>query len=336
MLSKLIRGALAVATIAISSSALAYEPLKEDPKVLNFGFISTESSSNLKKQWEPFLEDMEKALGMEVEAFFAPDYAGVIEGMRFGKVHIAWYGNKSGMEAVDRAGGEIFVQQTNADGSQGYHSHVIVPVDSSLQSLNDLLKCDGSLNFGLGDPNSTSGFLVPSYYVFAKNGVDPQQCFRAVRNANHETNFMATANKQVHAAANNSEMLGRMRQQRPEIAEKVRVIWTSPLIPSDPMVYRTDLSQDLKDKIRAFFLSYGRIGPDAERQRQVMAGIGAGLGPFTNSSNAQLYPIRQLALFKEKVKVQGDQTLSEAERVKRVKELEGELETLSVLADNVK
>lgn len=73
---------------------------------INFGFISTESSQNLKSDWQPLIDDMEKQTGLKVKAFFASDYAGIIEGMRFNKVQIAWMGNKSAMEAVDRANGE--------------------------------------------------------------------------------------------------------------------------------------------------------------------------------------------------------------------------------------
>ena len=61
------------------------------------------------------------------------------------------------------------------------------------------------MSFGNGDPNSTSGFLVPSVFVFGANNVDPKTCFKAVTNANHETNLMAVANKQVDFATNNTE-----------------------------------------------------------------------------------------------------------------------------------
>ena len=54
--------------------------------------------------------------------FIAPDYAGVIEAMRFNKVHIAWFGNKSAIEAVNRAGGEVFVQTVDVTGNPGYWS----------------------------------------------------------------------------------------------------------------------------------------------------------------------------------------------------------------------
>ena len=303
---KTIASAAFAATMLASVVAKAdveFKPLEQDPESLVFGIISTESTSNLKAQWQPLIDDMSEALDMEVEAFFAPDYAGIIEGMRFGKVHVGWFGNKSAMEAVDRAGGEIFVQTSKSDGSNGYYSHIITQADNDkLNSLEDLLKCDGSLNFGIGDPNSTSGFLVPSYYVFAQNGADPKECFKTVRNANHETNLMATANAQVDAAANNSEQLARTQMNKPEVTEKVKVIWTSPLIPSDPMVYRKDMSRELKSRIKAFFLGYGRFG-DVEGAKEVLANNSDGMGLFMESSNAQLYPIRQLALFKDKLKI---------------------------------
>lgn len=151
------------------------------------------------------LDALTQQTGLKVNAFFAPDYAGVIEGMRFNKVQFAWFGNKSAMEAVDRANGEVFAKVVNIDGTEGYYSHLIVHRDSALKSVDDVLKNAKNLNFGNGDPNSTSGFLVPGYYVFAKNNVDTKSAFKVARSANHETNAMAVANKQVDVATNNSE-----------------------------------------------------------------------------------------------------------------------------------
>ena len=97
-----------------------------------------------------------------MKAYFATDYAGIIEAMRFKKVDVAWMGNKSGIEAVDRAGGEVFAQTTYADGSPGYWSLLITHKDSPYHSVDDVLKNAKSINFGLGDPNSTSGTAVPA------------------------------------------------------------------------------------------------------------------------------------------------------------------------------
>ena len=130
---------------------------------INFGIISTESSQSLRQSWQPLLDDMGHKTGLKINAFFASDYAGVIEAMRFNKVQLAWFGNKSAMEAVDRANGEIFAKLINSDGSEGYYSHLIVRKDSPIKSVDDMLKNAKSLAFGNGDPNSTSGYLVPSY-----------------------------------------------------------------------------------------------------------------------------------------------------------------------------
>lgn len=334
MMRKLLTGA--IAAVMLTSSAIAdFKPLDGDPKVLNFGIISTESTIHLKKSWTPFLNDLEEALGMEVKPFFASDYAGIIEGMRFGKVHAAWFGNKSAMEAVDRAGAEIFAQEIKADGTQGYYSHILVHADNKqINNLKDLLKCDGTLNFGIGDPNSTSGFLVPSYYVFAKHGVDPKECFKTVRNANHETNLMAVAHKQVDAASNNSEQVARSEKTAPDAAKNVRVIWTSPLIPADPITYRKDLSKPLKAKIKSFFLGYGRIGEKAQAQKQRLFELGTGGGGYTDSNNAQLYPIRQLALFKDKLKIQNNDNMSADEKQAKIAEIDAKLEELNILSSS--
>src|SRR5499433_3457440 len=170
----------AAAALTIGASALAAGA--QTPTEINFGVIPTEASVNQKKSWEPFLQAMSKATGFKMNGVYAIDYAGVIEGMRFNKVQIAWYGNKSGMEAVDRAGGEVFARIVARDGNDGYYSHIIVHKDSPFTKVEDVLKCDKSLDFGIGDPNSTSGFLVPTAYIFAARNIDPKTCFKTVRN----------------------------------------------------------------------------------------------------------------------------------------------------------
>ncbi len=321
--------AFAVSTI-VSTSAFA-----QSKSEINFGIISTESTSNLKQTWTPFLEAMEKSTGLKINAFFAPDYAGVIEGMRFNKVQVAWFGNKSAMEAVDRAKGEIFAQTVDSDGNPGYWSLLVTHKDSPLNSVEDVLKCDGSLNFGIGDPNSTSGFLVPTTYIFAKNNVDPSKCFKTVRNANHQANAMSAANKLVDVAANNTENMRRLEKTAPEAFKNLKVIWKSPLIPSDPLVWRKDLDKDIKAKIYTFVMSYGRIGSpeEVESARKTLKLLQ--WAPFRPSSDAQLYPIRILAINKEILKIQSSTKLSEADKKAKVAELQKKSEAISMLAEKV-
>jgi phosphonate transport system substrate-binding protein len=318
----MLRESLAALAIALGFAGVA-TTASADTNEINFGIISTESSANLKTIWDPFLADMQKKTGLKVNAFFASDYAGVIEAMRFKKVQLAWFGNKSAMEAVDRAEGEVFAQTVDKDGNPGYWSHLLVHKDSPYKTLDDVLKCDKTLDFGIGDPNSTSGFLVPTTFIFSARSIDPKTCFKTVRSANHEANALAVANKLVQVATNNSENLSRLKVTQPAKAEEVRIIWTSPLIPSDPLVWRKDLDAALKTTIKDFIFGYGTKD---EAEKKVLAGLQ--WAPFKVSDNNQLLPIRQMEVNKSMAKIQGDTALSDADKKTQLATLQKEFDEL--------
>ena len=298
------------------------------PNPLNLGIISTESSTILSASWKTFLDDMAVALKTEVKGFFAADYAGIIEGMRFGKVDVAWLGGKAAIVAVERAGAEVFAQTIKKTGARGYYSLLIAHKDSPLNSLEDVLKCDKSMTFGNGDPNSTSGFLIPSFYVWAQNNQTPENCFKRVLSSNHSGNALAVANQKIDVATNNTESIyDRLAKTNPEEFANLKEIWRSPLIPSDPMVWRKELPQDVKEKIAYFFLQYGRFGDlnKIAREREALATLSDGWGPFLASSNAQLIPLQELALFKKKLTIQNDDGYSQSEKDTKIAEIDAAL-----------
>ncbi len=318
---------LAIAVLAVL--LLCSAAMAKEPKEIRFGVIATDNTSFLKKQFTPLVDAMAKSTGYDVKLFFASDYTGVIEAMRFKKVDIGWFGNKSAIAAVDRANAEVFCKISNKDDSDGYHSLLITHVDSPLNSLEDLLKAPGKYTFGNGDPQSTSGNLIPSYYVFAQNGITPNKHFKVVRNANHETNALATVNKQVDVATNNNKALYRFNKRWPEKRKKIKVIWTSPVIPSDPFCWRSDLDPIAKRKIKKFFLDFGRKGPNAEAERNTLADTMGGWGLFMDSNNDQLLTVRQLVLFKDRLKLETSRNLSEKEKKQRIAEIDKKLTEIS-------
>ena len=287
-------------------------------KEISFGIISTDSAAAQRDRWEPFFRDMEKKTGLTVKSFYASDYAGVIEAMRFNKVQVAWYGNKAAMEAVDRANGEIFAQLMYADGTYGYHALLITHKDSPYKSLDDVFANGKNINFGIGDPNSTSGFLVPTYYVFSQRKVDPREVFKTVRNGSHGANIQAVLAKQLDVATNNTEDYGRLEATKPDQASQIRVIWKSPLIPSDPFVWRKDLDSASKKKIRNFVLNYAKTDP---AEKLILKNI-YNYGGFRASTNAQLNPIRQLELFKDRRKIESDSAMSVSEKTVKLAEID--------------
>lgn len=295
---------------------------------LDFGIISTESQDNQKPKWEPFIDAMEAGIGRQVNAFYATDYAGVIEAMGAGKVHMAWYGGKSYVTAAERANAEAFAQTIALDGTDGYYSHLITNKENPILADIDVEKGDGdqyvvdnasSLTFAFNDPESTSGFLVPGYYVFAQKGVNPNEAFKnLVFAGSHEATAQAVANNQVDVATNNNESLDALKESDPEALEKIQIIWTSPVIPSDPIAYRSDLPDCLKDQIKDFFYSYS--------DSTILEPLG--WSKFVPADDSKWNTIRELNIAKEILDVQNDKNLSDADKQKKVDELNQQLEAL--------
>lgn len=283
-------------------------------KELNFGIISTESQANQRPLWEPFIAALSKSIGIPVKAFYATQYAGVIEAMRFGRVQVAWYGGKSYIEAVRIANAEVFAQVVNLDGTRGYYSYLIAnkenPITAAAKRQGGdkyVVQNASRLTFAFNEPNSTSGFLVPSYYVFAKNKVDPKKVFkRLIFAGNHEATALAVANKQVDVATNNSEALDRLEKTNPTARRKLEIIWTSPVIPSDPIAYRKDLPEDVKKKLRNFFYSY--------KDRKILEPFK--WSGFVPAQDKNWNGIRELDIAKKILDLQAQESLSDADKKK--------------------
>jgi phosphonate transport system substrate-binding protein len=311
--------------IATTASLWFGSVQSQSPRELQMGFIATESSANLKTAWQPVLEDLQKATGYKVTPFFAPDYAGIIEAMRFNKVQVAFMGNKSAMEAVDRSQGEVFAKVAHADGTQGYWSLMIVHKDSPLKTLDDVLKSRQNLTLGMGDTNSTSGTLVPGFYAWGQNKVDPVKDFKRAMRANHESNILAVASKQIDVATVASDGVDRMKIKQPERAAELREVWRSPLIASDPFVWRKDLDAEVKKKLREFFLAYGKD----QREKDILKNLT--FSAFLASDNQQLTPIRQLELARDRSRVEADAAMSADDKAKKLQEIEQRQAELSRL-----
>ncbi|STL49558.1 phosphonate ABC transporter, substrate-binding protein [Escherichia coli] len=103
------------------------------------------------------------------------------------------------------------------------------------------------------------------------------------------------------------------------------MIWKSPLIPGDPIVWRKNLSETTKDKIYDFFMNYGKT----PEEKAVLERLG--WAPFRASSDLQLVPIRQLALFKEMQGVKSNKGLNEQDKLAKTTEIQAQLDDLDRL-----
>lgn len=299
-----------VLVAGLGLAAQACSPEKADDPV-RFSILSTENAAAQGVKWLPFLDDIGKAIGRPIKPFFAASYTPLIEAMRFKQTELGWFSNQPGLAAVRMAGGEVFAHTTHPNGADGYHSIIIVRKDSGL-TLDKLLSCNKSLSFGMGDPKSTSGTLAPKAWLFEPRGIEPQACFKTVRSASHEANLMAVANGVIDAAANNTNDLERQRRRADDFIakslDKLQVIWSSPTIPEDPMIWRKSLDPALKTKLRAAILGYGGApGAEGERQRRILTDLN--FGRFLPATDDHLLRVREMeaTLARAEAKKSGDQ-----------------------------
>ena len=287
------RSLFIAAAAAMALSACSPKPAAEGPKdTIVFSILSTESAQNMESYWKPILIDMEKQTGLKVKPFFSSNYSSLIVAMGADQTDVGWFSNQSGLEAVRRSGGEVFARTFDPSGTDGYKSVIIVPADSKL-TLADLLKCDKTLDFGIGDKKSTSGTLAPMTYVFIPAGKKPDTCFKTVLSASHDANLFAVANKKLDAATNNTTALRLNDNRGGAQSNKIKVIWESPVLPEDPIVWRKKLDPVLKEKVRQFFLTYGQGDtPVAAQQRANLAKLS--MGGFLAADDTHLLVVREM------------------------------------------
>ncbi len=324
---------LAATTITLTACWLCPEPAWAQAKggaaagkELAFGMISSTGNEDYKKRWRPLLDELGTQTGMKVTSTAA---ANIVDDIRDGKIQIAWLSNKLALDAVATGKMKIFAQMMKDDGSSGYSSVLIVSRDSPINSAEDLFKTPGAYKLGYGDPNSTSGYLVPNIFLFKKANIDPVKHFKSVIAQGPRANFLAVVGKQVDVAVNNTEDMEIFKKEFPDKYKDVKVIWTSQAMPDHPMLVSRDMPDALRVKVEDFFLKYG-----ADKSNQAhMTTLKSirGLSGFRKSDNGQLKPISILEMHNEVAKVESNTTLSAEEKKQRLSEISSRMQKLNTL-----
>lgn len=295
---------LAALTMAGLGSCSKSAPPGKQP--LTFSVLSAEDQAAFGPLWQPLLDDLGKAIDRKVEVRFSSSYALLVEAMANNQTQIGWFSAEPALDAVARADGEVFARTVDLEGRDTYRSVVIVKKGSGV-TLDRILSCDHTLNFGMGDPKSTSGTLAPMTYLFRSRGINPDTCFKSVRSASHQANLFAVANGALDASTNNSVGLdfARVGNDAAKAAfASLDVVWTSPPLPESAFVYRKDLDPALRAKIRDFFLNYGvGTGAEADRERAIMKPLH--YSAFHPADDSYLQPVRDMEATKPATKPAG-------------------------------
>ncbi|HEX3535439.1 MAG TPA: phosphonate ABC transporter substrate-binding protein [Stellaceae bacterium] len=246
---------LALGAVPVAAGPAWAADWKSQYPELTLAVVPAENASGVNDRYAPFVEYLSKSLGVPVKLRIANDYAAVIEGQRAGNIQIAFYGPASYSKAyLTGVKTEPFVTTRNNDGAIGYYSVLYVKADSPYRDIKDLK----GKTIGFVDPNSTSGYNAPRFFL-NKVGIDPDTFFgNSVVTGSHENAVIALAKGTVDCAANwwnadNDSNLTRMAAKGMAKKEDFRIIFKSGLLPGSPYALLSDLPADLKQAIVTAF-----------------------------------------------------------------------------------
>lgn len=286
----LIKTVAAAAVVALfATNALAESQVKE----FRIGILGGENASDRLRSNECLREKTEKLLGVPTKLFAPADYNGVIEGLLGGNLDMAWLG-ASGYAKVyltNPDAVEPVLTKINADGSFGYYSIGFARLDRNINSLKDM---QGKV-FGFGDPNSTSGYLIPSIEIPAAGyDMNPGKYFKdVVFTGGHEQTIVAVFNGDIDGGVTWADGLGDWEDGFNSGAlrkavdaglvdmTQLKEIWRSRIIPEGPIVLRKTLPADVKLKVTGLLASLPSM--DSECAYGFMAGKIKAIAPITHA-----------------------------------------------------
>jgi phosphonate transport system substrate-binding protein len=206
----------AVLTVSVLSGCKAKPP--NDTKLL-ISMIPTTDPGKALRENQPLLAYWQKQTGRTPELTIPTSYAAVVEALANNKVDIAYLGGFTYVQASARVGVKPLVQRAI---DQQFHSVFITQTDSKIHSLADLHG-----HFVFGDVNSTSGHLMPLYYM-QQEKVDPDVIKNASYSGAHDATALAVANGKAEAGSMDEQVYKKMTANGQLKPDTVRVFYTTP------------------------------------------------------------------------------------------------------------
>ncbi len=255
----------AFASIGLTAGAYAADWRAKYPE-LTLGVITSENESDRLQRYKPVRAYLEKALNVKIKWRAATDYAGIIEGVKAGKIEVARFGPASYAKAWLVTKGEVvpLVGELDNNGNFGYFAVMVVRKDSLYKTIDDLK----GKKLAFADPNSTSGHQAPRYFL-TEAGYDPDKHFGSTAfSGSHENSVVALMNGTFDAAATwyrseERSNMTRMEGKKMIKLDQWRIVWKSPRLPSSPWAMSTKMPVEMREDVKKALLNMKTDDPAA-------------------------------------------------------------------------
>ena len=250
------RLALKALSCALATSSLSALPVLAADQVLRVSAIPDEAPTELQRKFAPLGKYLEAQTGMKVVFTPVTDYATVVESLATRKLDLAWLGGFTFVQAKIRTNGTaIPIVQREEDAR---FTSKFITANPQVKELADLK----GKSFAFGAPSSTSGSLMPRFFL-QQAGLNPEKDFRNVAfSGAHDATVAFVAAGRAEAGVLNASVWDKLVEEKKVDTSKVRVFATTPPYFDYNWTVRGDLDPALVKKLTQAFLQLDPANPE--------------------------------------------------------------------------
>jgi len=247
--------------LALTASTLFHVTSFANDGVLRVSAIPDEAPTELQRKFAPLGQYLSAQTGLKVIFIPVTDYAAVVEALAAGKIDMAWLGGFTFVQTRIRTNGSaVPIVQREEDAK---FTSKFITADPSIKTLNDLK----GKTFAFGSPSSTSGSLMPRFFM-QQAGLNIDKDFKniAFSGAHDATAAFVSAGK-ADAGVLNASVWDKLVEQKKVDPEKVRVFATTPVFFDYNWTVRGDLDPKL---IKALTDAFLKLDPNNQEHKELL------------------------------------------------------------------
>jgi len=223
-----------------------------------FTAIPDQDETKLQQRFGKVADYLSEQLGVTVKYIPVKSYAAAVTAFRNNQVQLAWFGGLSGVKARDLVKDSEALAQGIED--QQFETYFIANKATGLQASNDFPIGIRGRVFTFGSKGSTSGRLMPEYYIRENFKSTPKKIFSRVGfSGDHSRTISLVQSGAYEVGAVNYKVWLSEKEQGKIDVDKVSVIWKTPTYPDYQWSVRGDVDSDwgdgFKEKIRKALLA---------------------------------------------------------------------------------
>ncbi|MGE8303767.1 MULTISPECIES: putative selenate ABC transporter substrate-binding protein [Pseudomonas] len=225
-------------------------------ETLRVSAIPDEAPTELQRKFKPLGEYLAKQLGMEVKFVPVADYPAVVESLASDRLDLAWLGGFTFVQVHLKDPNATPLVQREQDAQ---FTSKFITANPNVKSLDDLK----GKSFAFGSISSTSGSLMPRYFMLKENNIKPEDYFsRVAYSGAHDATAAWVQAGKVDGGVLNASVWQKLVDAGKVDTSKVKVFATTPTYYDYNWTVRGNMAPALKAKIKQAFLDLDPANPE--------------------------------------------------------------------------